>query len=516
MAFDQKELEIIQYGKENQKSKVEILSALSKYRKSQKLTATAPTEQDINNQSLASIGITNPEGPSKIASFIGGEALARGIGKAIAKPFVQKDTQTQLNTAKTSQEAILSELDKAIADGRTQDAQRIAQSLRGNIEQFQKAGGQLTDFAETVPTSKEIVGSTLKLATTAAAGNIARGASAGLTRVAPNLARGVGVGAGAAKGAIIGATTGAAEGLGRGTATALEEDMAGKDFVIQVGQEVLGTAAAGAALGGIFGAIGGGIKGRAARKEQKIIEYATPKASELTPTEYEELVRRGRIEPKTTTKPATYRMTDREAEALNLNKDIIKKDPVVTSRNITNRMAQRDAEVGEFLKKNNAIFNDGELRNQLTDKLADIDDITIDEARVSKLKEKLINNFVDGVDKNNMEGLWQARKEFDQAIDSAFKGSPSLQKDIKKALRNAVQEFIIERTPDTVYADKMREMAGLYDLLETVGAKATKERALSGLAKFIKDNPNKAKVIGGTAAFITLGLAGNQILGRSE
>jgi hypothetical protein len=119
-----------------------------------------------------------------------------------------------------------------------------------------------------------------------------------------------------------------------------------------------------------------------------------------------------------------------------------------------------------------------------------------------------------------MEGLWQARKDFDQQIAKAFQGSPTMQKQIKRELRNAVQDFIAERTPESVYKDYMKDMSNLFHLQDIVDVKAFKTRGLDELAKWAKENPKTAKVLGiaglGTLGSIGLGAFGVAHAGSGE
>lgn len=222
----------------------------------------------------------------------------------------------------------------------------------------------------------------------------------------------------------------------------------------------------------------------------------TPRANELTPTDFKRLTEQNRIQPKTKTQPAQVILTEEEKRVAGKFSEVIKKDPVETTIGINNKIVDIDNEVGTFLKENDSIFNGGELRNKLTNSLEDISDLTVDEKRLTKVKAELIDRFVDSVKSKNMSGLWIARKEFDQAIETAFKGSPSVQKDIKKGLRNSVQEFIAEGTPSDAYNSFMADMRGLYGLRDTAVLKAGKEKSLSGLTAWAKENPVKAKALG--------------------
>ena len=317
---------------------------------------------------------------------------------------------------------------------------------------------------------------------------------------------GTGIVSGALKGTAAGAVSGAATGGAYGVAEGLQED---KDT-----QEVINTGLKGAAiggvaggvLGGLTGAVSGGIKGSRIKKENQYLDAITPETKDLPVAEYEKLVTRGKIAPKAGTSPDRYILSPEEIATAEKYKSLLGKDPVKNTKNLISEVAKNDKSVETFLKSKNGIFNTGELKNSLTSKLQDIDDLTVDEARLVKLKESTIDNFLKSLKKNDMETLWKARKQFDQKIESAFTGSPTLQKEIKVAFRNAVQDFISERTDDVTYKGYMKEMSNLYNLIDTTSTKAAKERGINAVQAWIKSNPGKAKIVGwgGGAAGLTM------------
>jgi transposase len=204
-----------------------------------------------------------------------------------------------------------------------------------------------------------------------------------------------------------------------------------------------------------------------------------------------------RITPKTTKEPAQYILSEQEKTTATKYADLLQsKDPVKNSINIMEKIASQDEEVGKFLKENNGIFSKGELKNYILEKIDDVSDVTVDQNRINTLKKTLVENFSENLDKNDIESLWKARKEFDSTIEKAFTGSPTLQNTIKKEFRNAVQDYIADRTPEGVYKEYMRDMRSLYNLHETVATKASKEKGINAIQLWIKNNPNKAKAIG--------------------
>lgn len=242
--------------------------------------------------------------------------------------------------------------------------------------------------------------------------------------------------------------------------------------------------------------------------DKKVLDNITPNTKDLTPTEYEDLLRKGKITPKTTTEPSKYVLSDAEKAVAKKYEHLLQDtDPVKNSTNLINEIVKKDGEVGKFLEKNNTKIDPQKMKSYLTDKMKDITDITVDEARLNTQKQRMVDNFVDGLKEKDVLNAWKDRKAFDVQIEKAFKGSPTLAKEVKKGLRNGVQDFIAENTPDSVYKDFMKDMTQLFDLQETVATKAVKERGINAIQAWIKANPTKAKVIGwGTAIPIIGGL----------
>jgi hypothetical protein len=230
---------------------------------------------------------------------------------------------------------------------------------------------------------------------------------------------------------------------------------------------------------------------------ERALEAVTPKVNELTITDYQDLLRQGKILPKTNTSPAQYVLSDAEKLVAQKYKGLIQsKDPVKNSINVMNEIVSKDVQVGKYLEKNNGIFNSGKLKNYILDKLENVTDISVDENRLIKVKQQLVDNFVSSLKKNDQLNLWKSRKAFDRQIEKAFSGSPTLQNNMKKELRNSVQDFISDSTDNVTYKGFMKDMSELFNLQDVIANKATKEKALSGIKLWIKNNPVKSKIVG--------------------
>jgi hypothetical protein len=442
----------------------------------------------------------SPERTGKLRKFftdiIGGEQLARGAGMALAAPELQRQLSEIEQEMSNTDLALIKRIQEKAARG--EDTTRLEAAREQLLEDMRETRGVQGDFVEALPSNREVLGSAVRLAGTVAAPTIAGKATAGFRAAAP-----VGFKAGAIAGAKVGAVGGVIEGSIQGLGEGIAED----DVVAETFKGALFGGAGGAILGGLLG----GISGAMAKPKTKdnVLKAVTPDGKELTPKQYDELLKQGRITPRTATQPPEYIMSNGENEVALKYSHIIDKDPVITTQNISDTLGELDDEVGRFLSQNNGTFSKGELRNVLLEGLEEVDDLTVDAARLQAKKVQIVENFVDSLDKNDMVNLWEARKAFDQAqnIDKALQGAPTLNKNMKIAFRNTVQNFLADRTTDGVYKGFMHDMSNLYNLQDTVAVKATKARGLSAIQAWMQANPKKAAAL----KYATAGYIGSKL-----
>lgn len=457
--------------------------------------ATIPVQTEVKPKTKSVV--------EKIADFTGGKEIAQGLGQALAGN-VKRVEETQ-NQQIDIQGQLLQRIKEKKAMG--EDTSRLEGALKDlgiDIKALGEGASEILNPNQL--TSKQVIGDALQLGSTVVGAGTIPG-QVGKVATAKTIGQGI------TQGAKAGAISGGAFGTVGGVAQGLQEGKTVKESLAQGVKTGAVGVAGGAILGSVAGGISGGLAGRAERAQNKILENITLKADELKPKEYARLLKQGRISPKTATSPAQYILSEQErATALKYSK-LINKDPVKTVSGIGNEIGRQDADVGNFLRQNNNIFNKGELKNALKNSLADVTDIAVDEKRITKSKTTLINNFVDSLEKNNMENLWESRKAFDQNIEKLFNTtSKSLSKDMKIAFRNAVQDFISERTDDVTYKTAMKEMSSLFRLQDTAISKAVKEKSKSAIEVWIKNNPALAKILGigaGAYAAKEFGLIGN-------
>lgn len=248
---------------------------------------------------------------------------------------------------------------------------------------------------------------------------------------------------------------------------------------------------------------------------ERALSAVTPDTKDLTPTEFQAALRKGQISPQTKIQPSKFILSEDQKKLATRYKDLLQDDPVKNSGNVINKIADIDSQVEKHLDKfNTTIWSKNKFAKHLKDSVKDLDDITLDLARIEKAKNQLVKSFVDNLPKNaTLKDLWKARKELDQLLNrqGTFTGSPTLAKDAKRAVRNAVQDFISDITGDSQYKNFMKEMTDLFRLNDNIAIKATKERGLSAIQLWMKQNPEKVRLLRWLLP-TSIGVAGGAII----
>lgn len=239
-----------------------------------------------------------------------------------------------------------------------------------------------------------------------------------------------------------------------------------------------------------------------ARKGVQAVKAATPEVKALSSPKYKEALSRGQIKPGSLLKPEKYVLPEAEkATAIKYQNLLKSKDPVKNGQSILQEIGKQDEAVGKFLEQNKGIFNKGELRNHLLERLKDVDDVAIAPERIAKLKETLTDGFIRNLKKNDMAELWKARKMFDTSIKKVFSGSPTLQNTVKREFRNAIQDFISTKTPDKFYSGAMKEMSSLFRIFDNTVMQANREKGMSGIRVLMRRHPVATKLVEGGVAY---------------
>jgi len=246
--------------------------------------------------------------------LIGGGKLAEGAGMAIAAPGIRTTIETEQRQTEELQNKILIRIREKRELGentsRLEKALKDSQGLSVTLQDVQK------DFEEALPTTKEVIGSSLRLATTLGAGLITRTAAKGLA-----LGKAVGFGAGALRGAAVGAISGATVGGLAGTGLGLEANKSSIE-ILQSGLLGAGTGAVvGGALGAVTGGISGALKQRAITKENFAKTLVAPKDTTKVKTA---AIRGGRLEDPGWLKKAELQFSKRDELVSKSIDDVVK------------------------------------------------------------------------------------------------------------------------------------------------------------------------------------------------
>lgn len=234
-------------------------------------------------------------------------------------------------------------------------------------------------------------------------------------------------------------------------------------------------------------------------------EAITPSTKDLTPTEYKDLLNKGRIAPGSATEAPTYILNDKEKALAEKYSPLLQgKDPVRNINTTLKEIITKDKEVGDFLAKDKSVYQKADLQKTLTERLSGVSDITIPKAQLAQARKDLIATVMSRIPENNsgrtFDRLWSFRKNFDATIEkklNAFSGAPTLKKEMATELRNGIQDFIANNTKDGVYKGKMKDMSDLYNVIDMLDTSAVKTKGMNGIKMWMRANPGKTKLIEG-------------------
>lgn len=223
------------------------------------------------------------------------------------------------------------------------------------------------------------------------------------------------------------------------------------------------------------------------------IKAITPTVKDLTPKQAIEAKKLGKIGTRGILKGEKYSLSNNELRIAKENADVLTgKNASENIDNVGDRVKELDESVGSYLEQKNQIFSSQRLRETLNKKIGGLGEgIGTNQKSVDDFVNKLVSDS-----NGNLYDAWKARKAFDNYADDylrAFSGNPTLKKDMAKATRNAMQEFITSELSDDVYKPAMKKMSDLLKLVDEDNGLLTRkylgERGLSGLSVLIKKHP---------------------------
>jgi len=181
---------------------------------------------------------------------------------------------------------------------------------------------------------------------------------------------------------------------------------------------------------------------------------------------------------------------------------------------IRNKIEKSSEKIGEKLRGNNTIFNNNQLKKKLGD--------TKEESRVVFGSDKTLETNYDAVvdefirisnkHPKNLEGLWQARIEFDQVMKKKFPnifdkiGGDAIRSNAVLDVRRAANDFIAEKLPKgDKFREELFEISDMFTARKNIAKNAAGSvdvPAVDKIMRVIRANPITSFATGG---IVTIG-----------
>jgi len=412
------------------------------------------------------------------AKIVGGGEVARGAGLALAAPSVQGNIDESIDSLTSQQTQIIKQLREKRARG--EDTTALMTALKLNRDELEKIADTASDFAETMPSTKQVVGSAARLAGTAAGGAVAKQAM-GLTGAgtATTIAGGVARGAGA------GAITGAVEGAIQGTGLAAEADLPTSELLSSGALGAVGGAITGGAVSGAIGGIQGGLAARRIRIENFSKELAQ---EPMTKKAKIEALTQGRLQDPGLFKKAEIALSKRDLRLSDAIDDVVSPKATIGENidAIRLKINRANAGVEDYITQNKTPFNMRQLKSKLMDGKGDLEFIFTSDSNAEKTYDAVSNALMKEVKSGDTLGLFKARQSFDQlqAVKNLLQSDKlgeNARKEIVLQVRKMANEYIASTLPkDNPYRASMLQE---HYMLEALGNIAEKSQNIIGKNK---------------------------------
>lgn len=459
-----------------------------------------------------------------ITGIIGGGKLAEGMGQAIASKKIIGGLSEEQRQTEELQNKILARIKEKKSLG--EDTSRLEKTLKDSQLLAISLQDTQKDFEESLVSSKEVIGSSVRLASTLGAGLLSRSA---LKAVAFS-GKGIGFVQGALRGAGAGAISGGITGGIQGAGLAAEADKSSQEILLS---GLLGTAGgivAGGALGAITGGVGGGIKQRTITKENFHKELVSPK---LSKQDRIGAIFQGRLKDPTLLNKAEVQMTKHDEKIAESIKDVVRPKATIGENVDSIRLKVRELNDGvkNYIAINKIPFNTNQLRTQLETGKDDLRLIFASDKTAERTYNAVSEAFMNHVKSKDTAGLFDARQTFDKipAIKKLLESDKlgeNARKEIVLAVRRAANEYIANQLPKgNPYSATMKIETYMLEALGNLAEKSENIIGKNTLQIITEQYPILKWVIGGIAGGIatTIGIglgrgigAGGSIVGSSE
>ena len=452
-----------------------------------------------------------------VTNVIGGGKLAEGAGMALASPFVNKTLEESQKGLQQSRETLIAKIKENKSIGK--DTSRLEKALKDSQATMASLADASSDFAEALPTTKEVIGSSVRLATTLGAGAIARGVSKMFA-----LGKSTSFLTGAVKGLGAGATSGATIGALQGAGIGAEQDKNLSGIATDALLGMAGGVVVGGVIGAATGGIGGALRGQAIKKE----EFAKKLVQEPMTKKFKaEAIRQGRIKDPTFFDKAEIRASKRDELLAKSVQDVVKPKATI-GQNIDAvrlKIDEVDDGVRTYITKNKVPFNTNQLRSQLESGKADLELIFASDTNAERTYNAVSQAFIKNVAQKDTLGLFEARQDFDQipAIQKLLQSDKlgeNARKEIVLAVRRSANEYIASLLPSgNPYKPAMMQQSYALEALGNMSEKFASVIGKNGLQLLTEKYPIMKWLVGGIAAGM-VGAAGigvgSSIIGSTE
>jgi hypothetical protein len=189
---------------------------------------------------------------------------------------------------------------------------------------------------------------------------------------------------------------------------------------------------------------------------------------------------------------------------------------IQNENNLKKYLANKSQDMENYLSKEKRPFDPNELRPKLKAALDEVFPEGVKEATKNDVIETMISKIKPPKpgEPATLVDVWKGRSKFDKAVDSIFgQEGTSAAADIKKAARDATNQFVEDQIPDSVYKAKLKDMSDAYKTLDRVSPKAAKALGKTGVQKIMSEYPTTTKILK-KGAFIGAGALGAKELLR--
>lgn len=187
-------------------------------------------------------------------------------------------------------------------------------------------------------------------------------------------------------------------------------------------------------------------------------------------------------------------------------KDIVTKNanPVENLNSVKEGIRAISESVGEELTRNNGIFNSNQLKSVLNKAKEGSKVVFGSDKSLESAYDAVVTEMMRIVDESpkNLRGLWDARKLFDDVMESKFgkkafeDATDNARTNAIRDVRRAVNDYIANRLPEgNQYKQTLRRLSNMYDArdrLAAIGARMVDQTKVQRLMAVISKNPTIA------------------------